>query len=121
MQGSPDNERPRGPVPDAGDHHGQEHVAIGAPRAAAAATQREIEIILEPGGQADVPAIPEITQTGGSIWIVEVEHEAKTHELGNAASHIRVAAEIEVYLPAECDGRQDQRRRLELTGSAIDR
>ncbi len=60
MEDAPDNERPGGAVPDAGDHHGEKHIAVGGKRAVAVAAQREINVVLEPGGQADVPARPEV-------------------------------------------------------------
>ena len=100
--------------------HGEEHVAVSAQLAPAAAAQREIEIILEPGRQADVPAVPEVAQAGRGVRVVEIQHEAKAHELGDAAGHVGIAAEVEIDLPAERHRRQDQRRRLELAGIAVD-
>ena len=107
VQVLPNDERPGGAMPDAGDHHGQEHVPIRAPRTAPAPAQREIEIVLEPGGETDVPAVPEIAQAGGGVRIVEVQHQPKAHELGDAAGHVGVTTEIEVDLPAERHRCQD--------------
>src|SRR5262245_25113238 len=56
VQSAPDHEGPRCPVPDARDDHRDEHIEIGAQLAAAIAAEREVKVILEPGGQANVPA-----------------------------------------------------------------
>ena len=96
-------------------------LTIGAELAAAAAAQREVEVILEPRGQADVPAVPEIAQARGGVRVVEVQHHPEAHQRGDAAGHVGIAAEVEVDLPAERHGRQDQGRRLEQAGVAVDR
>ena len=68
-----------------------------------------------------MPAVPEVAQAGGGVGVVEVQHQAEAHDCGDAAGHVGVAAEVEVDLPAERHRRQDQRRRLELAGVAVDR
>src|SRR5262249_16894335 len=65
--------------------------------------------------KADVPASPELTEAGGQVRVIEVENQIETHEAGDAARHVRVAAEIEKDLPAKCDRCQDERRRSERT------
>ena len=100
--------------------HRDEHVDIGAELAVPAAAQREVEVILEPRGQADVPAVPEIAQARGRVGVVEVQHHPEAHQQGDAAGHVGVAAEVEVDLPAERHRRQEQRRRLEQARVAVD-
>ena len=108
VQAAPDDERPGRTVPDARDDHRDEHIDVSAQRAMAAAAQREVDVILEPGGQADVPAVPEIAQARGRVGVVEVQHHPEAHQQGDAAGHVGVAAEVEVDLPAERHRRQDQ-------------
>src|SRR4051812_3605036 len=60
-----------------------------------------------------MPAAPKIAQAGGEIGIVEIEDEAKTHDLRETASHVGVAAEVEKDLPREGErGEGERRRRL---------
>src|SRR5207248_1305834 len=120
VEGSPDEEGPGRPVPDAGDEEGQKQVAIHVERAVFVSAERNINVVPEPGGKADVPARPEIPQSGGEVGIVEVQNQMKAHELRDAAGHIRVTAEVEENLPAKGGGGQDQRRRAVRLRVVID-
>ena len=64
VEASPDNEHPRGAVPQARYEHGDEEVEVRTPTAATTAAKREVEIIAEPGGEADVPAVPKQAKIG---------------------------------------------------------
>src|SRR6266511_4757026 len=88
-------------------------------RAVFVSSERDIDVIPEPGGQADVPARPEVAQAGGQVGIVEIQNQIKTHELRQAAGHVGVAAEVEENLPGEREGRQHQCRRAESPGIVI--
>src|SRR5581483_194561 len=105
--------------PDSGNHHGDEHVEVSSQNTITAASQGEVEIILEPRRQTDMPAVPEIAEAGGSVRIVEIQHQMKAHDLGDAAGHVGVATEIKIDLPAEGDRRQQQGRSLELAGTGV--
>src|SRR5579885_42813 len=76
VEGAPDDIVPRGSVPEAAKDHGQHYVAPGFPGAAAAAAQRDEEIVAQPGGQRHVPAMPELGEIGG-----EKRSEEHTSEL----------------------------------------
>ena len=67
-----------------------------------------------------MPPRPEVAQTSCQVWVVEIQHQVETHHPCHAPRHIRIAAEVEVYLPAEKKRRQDQRGRLILLGSGVD-
>lgn len=99
MERSPDDEVPCGAVPQTGHEHRNDHIAVGHEAAAAVPSQRDVEVILEPRRQADVPSLPELAQRCGEIGIVEVQHEVEAQHACASPCHIGVAAEIEVYLP----------------------
>src|SRR6185312_16748255 len=65
VEDAPDRECPGRAVPDARDQERDEQIAIGEERAAAASAERDVNVIAEPGGEADVPARPEFAQPGG--------------------------------------------------------
>ena len=48
-----------------------------------------------------MPSCPEISQTGGQIWIIKIEHEIETHHPCHTSCHISVAAEVKVNLPGK--------------------
>src|ERR1035437_2822452 len=106
-------------MPDAGNKEGEEEIAISGEGSAPVPAQRDVNVIPEPGGKADMPAGPEITQAGGEVGIVEVQDQVEAHDLGHAARHVRVTAEIKEYLPAKSHGAEEQRRRAEGPGVVI--
>src|SRR5439155_1224768 len=95
VEGSPDEEGPGRPVPDAGDEKGQKQIPVHVESPVFVSSERNIDVVPEPGGKADVPARPEIAQPGGEVGIVEVQNQMETHELRDAAGHVRVTAEVE--------------------------
>src|ERR1044071_484196 len=60
MQGAPGDELPRGAVPHPAEQHRQHQIAVRLPPAAPVAAERLVEIVAQPGGERDVPALPEI-------------------------------------------------------------
>src|SRR6185437_14628978 len=120
VQRPPDHEVPVRSVPDAGNEKGDEQIPAGVKGPATVPAEGNIDVVAEPGGQADVPARPEFAQAGGEVGIVEVQDEMEAHQLRHAASHVRVAAEVEKDLPPEGDGCEHQRRRAERLRIFID-
>src|SRR5262245_29936414 len=106
MQRAPNHKSPVCPVPDAGNEKGTEQVPIRKPRPASVAAERNIDVVPEPRRQTDMPALPELAQTGREVRIIEVQNKIEPHELRHAAGHVRVAAEVEEDLPAERDRRE---------------
>src|SRR5438034_7077721 len=103
VENSPDEEGPGRAVPDGGEEEREKQISIGLERAVFVSAERDIDVIPEPGREADVPARPEIAETGGEVGIVEVQDQIEAHELRHAAGHVGVAAEVEVYLPGESE------------------
>ncbi len=85
-------------MPQAAEEHGQEQVAVGLEGAAAVAAQADVEVVAQPGRQADVPAPPELGDRLADVGLVEVLHEAEAHHQAEADGHVAVAGEVEVEL-----------------------
>ena len=92
------------PVPQAADKEHDRHVEAGAGFAPPAAAQGEVEIVLEPAGQGDVPAPPEILDGGGEVGAVEVLHKAEAQHFGRAPGDVGVGGEIAVNLEGKGHG-----------------
>src|SRR5262245_21139708 len=56
---APDQIGPASSVPQPSQTHGDEQIAIGLQRSPAVAAQRDIEVISQPGREADMPMLPE--------------------------------------------------------------
>src|SRR6185312_7993795 len=61
MHRPPHHELPPGAVPDAAEQHRDQQVAVGVEPAVAVAAERLVEIVAQPGRQADMPALPELS------------------------------------------------------------
>src|SRR5437899_11868923 len=81
-----------------GDHE----VGIRASAAQSTAAQRYVEVVAQPGTQANMPAPPEILQALGEIRLTEIDHEMKAKHLGAAPCYAAVATEVPVNLPRKC-------------------
>ena len=109
MEGAPDDEGPVGPVPQSAHQEDDERVTDNLRLRAAAAAQRNIHVIPEPGGQGNVPTPPEFGDIPAEIRDVEVPHQLDTEQLGCADGNIRIAGEVPVDLEGKKDGGQQQR------------
>ena len=85
-------------MPQAAQQHGQEQVAVGVEGAFAVAAQGDVQVVAQPGRQADVPAPPELGDRLADVGLLEVLHEAEAHHQAQADGHVAVAAEVEVQL-----------------------
>src|SRR5882762_2004422 len=106
-------------MPDAGDEKGKKQISIGAERATLVSSEWNINVIPEPGGETDVPARPEIAETGGEVGIVEVQNQIEAHELRQAARHVGVAAEVEENPPGQRERRHHQSGRAKSLGIIV--
>src|SRR2546427_5269740 len=77
---APDDKIPRRPMPQAAQQHRHEKVYVSAQSAKTISAQTDVEVIAEPGGKADVPAPPEISQVGGSVRQVEIDHDVESQQ-----------------------------------------
>ena len=72
MQGAPDDECPCGAVPEAAYKKDYHDVNCPFNEGDAVAAEGDIDIILEPRCEGDMPAAPEISDGAGGIWAIEV-------------------------------------------------
>ena len=93
-------------MPEAADDHREHQVAVGAALAAAVAAEGDVEVIAEPGREADVPAAPEILRAGREVGQVEIQHQLEAQALGDAPGDVGVAGEVAVDLEGEGVDRQ---------------
>ena len=107
VQAAPQQERPVGPVPDAGgqpDHRKVKHqTAFGFHPGAA---HGEVDIIPEPAAQGNVPPPPEFRDGFGDVRVVEVFQESEAEHLTHADGHFRIAGKVEVDLQGVADAAQ---------------
>src|SRR2546423_14678939 len=94
-------------MPKAAQEHCQEEVEVGARAPSAVSAQWDVKVITQPRGEGDVPALPELGEVGGEVWIVEILRQPKAQGGGAANSHIGVAREIAVNLYGVGDGREN--------------
>ena len=113
VQRAPEHEvRPRA-VPQSAEHHRQHEVDVRARAAPAVAAERNVEVFLEPCGQADVPALPELADVAGDVRQVEVALELVAERVRAADRHVRIAGKVEVDLQRVGHNRQRHGRRIE--------
>lgn len=85
-------------VPQAADKERSNDVSIAPGRAATAAAQRDVDVILQPAGQADVPAVPQFADGGGQKRLAEVLRQGQAEHLPCPEHDVSVAGEIGVKL-----------------------
>ena len=121
MHRSPEHEGPHRSMPQPRDKHGEHHVQVSAKLAVTIPTQRNVDIVAKPSRQTDVPPLPEITQPGRQVRVVEIQHQADAKQPADPASHIGIAAEIKIDLPGEGERGQRQCGSLVLFWFGVDR
>ena len=97
---SPQHKVPACTVPQSGKRPDCQHVPHGFPLAHTAAAQREIDIVLEPASQRDVPSSPELAGGAGHIREIEVLGKLEAQHFSHANCHHGIAGEVEVDLKA---------------------
>ena len=102
-------------VPEPGRQPDDQQVKNHAPAAAAAAAEREIQIIAEPCAQRDVPPAPELRHAQREVRAAEVFRQMEAKHPADADGHERVAPEVEIELERIRErGHPRQRRREAL-------
>ena len=106
---TPQHEVPAGAVPQAGEKPDDGDVQHLTAQPLAVAAQRNIDILPEPCGQADMPAPPELRDGAGFVGVVEVLQKPEAEQPPKADGHVGVAGEIEVDLERERQRPQPRR------------
>ena len=68
----PEDKRYSSPMPHSGKEKYDKQVSIGACRAFAISSQRNIDIIAKPGRQGNMPSVPEFLHRTSCIRIIEI-------------------------------------------------
>ena len=84
MIDTPANKSPVCSVPESANRPDNEYVPDDFPFSGAASSQREINVVPEPGHQRDVPSAPELRDAAGEIREIEVLHQADSEQAGTA-------------------------------------
>ena len=99
VEGSPDEERPGDAVPEAAEQEGDEEGGAIAEAEPLATLGDGIEdVVGEPGGEGDVPALPEVLEVEGEVRTAEVLRQFDAEEEGDAEGEVGVAGEVEEEL-----------------------
>ena len=78
---TPYNKRPLSTMPQTTDKEHNQQIEILSCLSLSASSQRNIQVIPEPTGQADMPSSPEFRYRTGKIRRVKVLHQAESHDL----------------------------------------
>ena len=85
-------------MPEATDDEGNEDVEIVADGGATAAAQGDVNIVLQPVEQGNVPAAPKVGHTRGKERTTEVLGQVNAQYPGHTHGHERIAGKIGVDL-----------------------
>src|ERR1051325_4625967 len=96
LVGTPKYVRQCRAVPQAAQDHHSHQVHISARLSSAVASEWNVEIIAQPGGQRDVPVPPEIRRIGDEIRRAEIDWQFEAHNFGQAARNVRVARKVSI-------------------------
>src|SRR5690606_27377317 len=105
VRSAPEHEIPSRTMPESAQQHGQHDVSRRGQCAAAIATERNIEIVAQPRGQADMPASPEILETHRRIRIAEIVRDGEAEAARGTDGATGISGEVAEDLPAETEHR----------------
>lgn len=90
MQQTPEDKIPTGPVPQSAQQHGGEQIGVCAKASLSVSAERDVQILLQPGGQGHVPRAPEIADIGCKIGEKEVCGNSNSEQLGDSDGDVTV-------------------------------
>ena len=98
VQPAPQDEIPRGTVPQPAQQHRRHQIDVAPRLAVPVAAERDIDVLAQEPAQRDVPAAPEVGDVRGLVGTGEVQREPHVHHARQADRHVGIAGEIEVDL-----------------------
>ena len=98
MQSSPDHIAPACPMPETTGEKSHKQIKIPSYPPAPVPSQRNIDIIPEPGTQRYMPPVPEVGNAHCKVRRVEIFHEIKPHNSRCTDSHRAVSRKVTVDL-----------------------
>lgn len=88
--------------PVLGESRGQERDSkddgVRAESAVAVASKRNVEIVLKPLGQRNVPSLPELSSITGLVRRIEVLRQVEAHQHSDSRGYVSVAGEVGIDL-----------------------
>src|SRR4029077_16558733 len=99
----PQYERPASAVPQPAQQKHDDEIAVGPRGAMPVSTERDVQIVAEPGRQADMPAAPELGDRSGGVRHAKIARERKAEDHCQSYGHGRIAGKIEVELQGVCE------------------
>ena len=93
---APYDEIPGGPVPEAGEKPHDQNIQNMSRYGYPVASQGNVDIFPEPGSQRNMPSSPELRDTFGDIWVIEIPYELKAKHFSQSHRHVGIAAEVEI-------------------------
>ena len=100
----PQNKVPACPVPQTGQHPDNENVPQPFCLRYAVSAERNIDVVPEPGAEADMPAPPEFGDGAGDIRVVEILLKPETENSAESDCHIAVAGKVKIELQGKAHG-----------------
>ncbi len=117
---APDDEGPCSTVPESAEEHGEGQVDVGARGAFLVATEGDVEVVAKPGGEGDVPALPEVGEADGGVGEAEIVLYGETEAEGDADGAGGVACEVAEDLTGEGEGANPGIHKADACGVFVD-
>ena len=73
MEKAPQDEVPTSTMPETAERENQEKINTCSKCPTSAAAQGNIEVIAEPGGERNMPSLPEVAKGAGNIGVMEID------------------------------------------------
>ena len=89
---------PKVAAEDKGRHADDENPEESAEGDVPVSSKGNVEVVLQPTRERDVPTLPKVGTVGSLIRRVEILGEIESHELGEAYRNVGVSREIGIYL-----------------------
>ena len=100
VQQAPQNKVKSSTVPQPTDSHRNQEVQINTWHGDARSSQRDVDIVEQPGGKRDMPVAPEIGDVGLKVGPIEIFWNANAKEPCGADGDIRVGGKVGIDLQA---------------------
>lgn len=88
-------------MPQTTENKGQQAVENLAQGTTLGTAQGDINIIANPGTEANMPAPPEVGDIVGAIREIEISRQPDSQHSGNTNSDITIAGKIKIYAPGQ--------------------
>lgn len=78
-------------MPQPAESHRDQQVTVRLPTTISRATKRYEQIVAQPGGKRNVPAMPEIGNVFCNVWQIEIDRYVIAEKHGRTAGDVRVS------------------------------